>query len=136
MKIVVPVKLVPDLVEELFVDASGTALDPRELSLILNELDDHALEQALLLKEEASAEVTVIAPEIKGVDDDASIAAAGDDALFLAAARGADRLLKLTGNFAAGVPNQALARLLAPICLLYTSPSPRDQRGSRMPSSA
>ena len=28
--------------------------------------------------------------------------------------------------------------LLAPIgtCLLYTSPSPRDQRGSRMPSSA
>ena len=22
------------------------------------------------------------------------------------------------------------------ICLLYTSPSPRDQRGSRMPSSA
>ena len=27
-----------------------------------------------------------------------------------------------------------LVRLL--ICLLYTSPSPRDQRGSRMPSSA
>ena len=25
---------------------------------------------------------------------------------------------------------------LTPICLLYTSPSPRDQRGSRMPSSA
>ena len=25
---------------------------------------------------------------------------------------------------------------LRPICLLYTSPSPRDQRGSRMPSSA
>ena len=23
-----------------------------------------------------------------------------------------------------------------PACLLYTSPSPRDQRGSRMPSSA
>ena len=25
---------------------------------------------------------------------------------------------------------------LARVCLLYTSPSPRDQRGSRMPSSA
>ena len=25
---------------------------------------------------------------------------------------------------------------LAEVCLLYTSPSPRDQRGSRMPSSA
>ena len=27
-------------------------------------------------------------------------------------------------------------RVLGTICLLYTSPSPRDQRGSRMPSSA
>ena len=27
-------------------------------------------------------------------------------------------------------------RPFATICLLYTSPSPRDQRGSRMPSSA
>ena len=30
---------------------------------------------------------------------------------------------------------EAAARILTP-CLLYTSPSPRDQRGSRMPSSA
>ena len=28
------------------------------------------------------------------------------------------------------------ALLVKAICLLYTSPSPRDQRGSRMPSSA
>ena len=28
------------------------------------------------------------------------------------------------------------AKRLRGICLLYTSPSPRDQRGSRMPSSA
>ena len=27
-------------------------------------------------------------------------------------------------------------RIVPPGCLLYTSPSPRDQRGSRMPSSA
>ena len=33
-----------------------------------------------------------------------------------------------------GVDKQAINRLLN--CLLYTSPSPRDQRGSRMPSSA
>ena len=26
--------------------------------------------------------------------------------------------------------------IVPPFCLLYTSPSPRDQRGSRMPSSA
>ena len=31
---------------------------------------------------------------------------------------------------------QGLARLLSNTCLLYTSPSPRDKRQSRMPSSA
>ena len=31
---------------------------------------------------------------------------------------------------------EALRSALYQICLLYTSPSPRDQRGSRMPSSA
>ena len=29
-----------------------------------------------------------------------------------------------------------LEKFLSNLCLLYTSPSPRDQRGSRMPSSA
>ena len=38
-----------------------------------------------------------------------------------------DELTKLAGDYFGGVPT---------ICLLYTSPSPRDQRGSRMPSSA
>ena len=33
-------------------------------------------------------------------------------------------------------PDQFIAMALALTCLLYTSPSPRDQRGSRMPSSA
>ena len=31
---------------------------------------------------------------------------------------------------------ESLDECLNNICLLYTSPSPRDQRGSRMPSSA
>ena len=31
---------------------------------------------------------------------------------------------------------EALAVIIPETCLLYTSPSPRDQRGSRMPSSA
>ena len=33
-------------------------------------------------------------------------------------------------------PAYILARAQVYLCLLYTSPSPRDQRGSRMPSSA
>ena len=33
-------------------------------------------------------------------------------------------------------PTPSLDEIAAMPCLLYTSPSPRDQRGSRMPSSA
>jgi electron transfer flavoprotein beta subunit len=103
MKIVVPVKLVPDLVEELTIDASGAALDPSWLRLKLNELDEHSLEQAILLKERSGGHVTVIAPDVEGADD----------ALFAAAAKGADRLVKLTGDLGTGVNNHALARALA-----------------------
>ena len=39
--------------------------------------------------------------------------------------------LDANSNFLMGV-----VQLDDEICLLYTSPSPRDQRGSRMPSSA
>ena len=33
-------------------------------------------------------------------------------------------------------PTSAIEHRVGMVCLLYTSPSPRDQRGSRMPSSA
>ena len=33
-------------------------------------------------------------------------------------------------------PNHLAQEVIDNSCLLYTSPSPRDQRGSRMPSSA
>ena len=35
-----------------------------------------------------------------------------------------------------GADREYFKMAAASICLLYTSPSPRDQRGSRMPSSA
>ena len=35
-----------------------------------------------------------------------------------------------------GIPNQSLPDDHIGICLLYTSPSPRDKHRSRMPSSA
>ena len=103
MNLVVPIKMVPDLVEELVIDASGTKLDPEALRLKLNEFDDHAIEQAILLKEKGAGQVTVVAPDIEGVDD----------TLFTAAAKGADRLIKLTGNWDNGVNNYALARVFA-----------------------
>ena len=36
----------------------------------------------------------------------------------------------------AATAKSTLEGISSTICLLYTSPSPRDQRGSRMPSSA
>ncbi len=103
MNIVVPVKLVPDLVEELTIDASGSALDTAWLRLIINEFDDHAIEQAILLKEREGGQVVVVSPNAEGVED----------TLFTASAKGADRLIKLNGDFEGGVNNHALARALA-----------------------
>jgi electron transfer flavoprotein beta subunit len=103
MNIIALFKLVPDLVEELEIDDSGTALDMEWLRLIINEFDDHAIEEAILLKERSEATVTVIAPDAEGTDD----------VLYTAAARGADRLIQLIGDFEDGVNNHALARVVA-----------------------
>jgi electron transfer flavoprotein beta subunit len=103
MNIVVIVKLVPDLVEELVIDQRQSALDEDCIRMILNEFDDHAIEQGILLKEAGLGSVTVVAPEMEGADD----------ALFAAAAKGADRLIKLQGDFGYGVPSHAMARVCA-----------------------
>jgi electron transfer flavoprotein beta subunit len=105
MNIIVPVKLVPDLVEELSIDASGAALDTAWMRMIINEFDDHAIEQAIILKERTGAHVTILSLNIEGVDD----------LLFTAAAKGADRLIKLNGNIENGISNHALARAMAVI---------------------
>src|SRR4030066_2282916 len=105
MNILVPVKLVPDLVEELSIDPNGIALDTAWLRMIVNEFDDHAIEQAILIKEKTGAHVTVLSTDVEGIDD----------LLFTAAAKGADRLIKLSGNFESGVTNHAMARAMAAI---------------------
>jgi len=110
MKIAVPVKFVPDLIEELTIDPSGATLDTTWLRLIINEFDDYAVEQAVILKERDGGQVTVMAMDAEGVDD----------FLFTSAAKGADQLIKLTGDPSAGsgqvfssVNNHALSRAYA-----------------------
>jgi electron transfer flavoprotein beta subunit len=102
MKIAVPVKFVPDLVEELTIDSGGAALDTSWLRLIINEFDDHAVEQAILLKERGGGQVIVAMVESEGADD----------FLFASAAKGADQLVKLTGDFT-NCNNHALAHAYA-----------------------
>src|SRR5271157_4125181 len=94
--------MVPDVVEDLEIASDGRALDLEYLRMILSESDDHALEQALLLKERHGAKVTVLALDAPEVDD----------ALFTALAKGADRALKIVDTEAAASTRQA-ARIIS-----------------------
>lgn len=104
MNIIVLLKRVPDLVEDLEVDGSGKALDAEYLKFTLNEFDDHALEEALLLKEASGGSVTAVAIDGEEVDK----------MLFTALAKGADRALKVTGA-TPGDSTLALARVLSEV---------------------
>jgi electron transfer flavoprotein beta subunit len=127
MNIVVPVKMVPDLVEELEIDADGRDLDRAMLRLRINEFDEHAVEEALQLKEQHGASVTVIALDTGEVDE----------TLFTCLAKGADRAIKVPGDFA-GISSHGAAALLAeairslPHDLILTGVQAADDRDGQV----
>lgn len=96
------VKMVPDVVEELEVAPDGKSLALEFLRLIVNERDDHALEQALLLKEARGGTVTVVALDVPDIDD----------VLYTALAKGADRAVKVAAADR-GLTTRAATSLLA-----------------------
>ena len=79
----VAVRLMPKMGEELEVDESGTDIDRELVEMAIDEFDDQALEEAVLLKEATGATVTAVGLRSDGIDE----------ALRLAYARGADRLV-------------------------------------------
>jgi len=129
MNIVVLIKQVPDLVEGLEVDSTGKDLDREWLKLKFNEFDDHALEEALLLKEELGATVTAMAIDA-GEET--------DKLLFTAAAKGADKIVKVTGSFGNTVSShlaaKAFANVLAstPYDLVLTGVQAIDDRDGQL----
>lgn len=115
MKIAVVVRQVPDLIEPLEINPSGAALDLGSASFIVNESDDHALEQAILMKEAGGATVSVVALDFGDVDN----------TLYTAAAKGADRIVKISlegepppPRAAAAVLAEALKPLQADLLLV------------------
>jgi len=80
-------KQVPDLVEDLELNDDGNGLDPDEVDFKLNEFDDHALEEALLLKEAGGGTVTAAIFDGDGADK----------ILYTALAKGADEAIKVSG---------------------------------------
>ncbi|KJE77021.1 MULTISPECIES: electron transfer flavoprotein subunit beta/FixA family protein [Ferrimicrobium] len=88
MHIVVAMRQLADLVEELEVDGQGTDIDRDFVKFVSNEWDEAALEEALTIKDESGAAITVVALDEPDVDQ----------TLYAALAKGADRAVKLTGN--------------------------------------
>lgn len=101
MNIAVPVKLVPDVVEELEIDDEGNDLARDCVTYKINEFCDHALEEALLLKEAHGGSVIVLA-----LDRDET-----EKVLFTALAKGADRAIKVTGIDEAASSHEAAAAM-------------------------
>jgi electron transfer flavoprotein beta subunit len=103
MNIIVIVRHIPDLVEELEIADNGRGLNRDFLKFVINEFDDQALEQGLLLKEKAGGTLTALALDAPDIDQ----------TLFTCLAKGADKAIKLTGDFAEGVSSHGAARIFS-----------------------
>lgn len=103
MHVAVVLRLIPDLIEELELDASGKDIDREWIGVKLNEFDDHALEEAVLLKERSGAKVTVIALAGEGIDRQ----------LQTAVARGADAAIRVEHALESANDSRGAAQVLA-----------------------
>jgi electron transfer flavoprotein beta subunit len=101
MRIAVVVRQVPDLIEPVEIASSEKAVDLDGATFRVNEPDDLAVEQAILLKEKSGGSaVTVVALEYGDIDN----------TLYTAAAKGADRIVKIPyGQQQPPTPKQAAA---------------------------
>lgn len=104
MKITVLMKDVPDLVEDLELEAGQLLVD--DIGFVASEWDDQALEEALLIKDESGAELTIVAIDTGDVDT----------MLYTALAKGADRAVKIVGDFTRRLTNRERAAVLAEYC--------------------
>ncbi len=102
MNIIVPVKQVPDLIEELEINSEGTDLEREWLKYKMNEWDESALEEALQLKELHGGTVTVLTVANGDVDE----------LLYTCIAKGADRVAKIVGDFEEHYDSHSVARAL------------------------
>ncbi|MFQ5419494.1 MAG: electron transfer flavoprotein subunit beta/FixA family protein [Anaerolineae bacterium] len=104
MNIVVAIKHVPSLADELELNDEGTNLDFDMVDFALSEWDEQAIEEAALVKEASGGTVTVV-----GVDVIEEL----DNVLHTALAKGADKAVKIVGDFEPPVESREQARLLA-----------------------
>ncbi|MCL4294397.1 MAG: electron transfer flavoprotein subunit beta/FixA family protein [Anaerolineae bacterium] len=131
MNIIVAIKHIPSLLDELELNATGTDLDFDSVDFTLNEWDEQAIEEAVLIKEASGGTVTVL-----GVDLIEEL----DGVLHTALAKGADHVAKIVGDFEPGLDSHSQARLLAhaikdlaPDIVLTGVQAPNDRDGQIAP---
>jgi electron transfer flavoprotein beta subunit len=130
MNVAVAIRLMPKAGDELEVDASGKDIDRELVEMVINEFDDQALEEAVLIKEATGATVTAVGLRADGMDE----------ALRLAYARGADRLILVEAgeidpydSRTAALAFAAAFRELAPDLVLTGVQTPSDLFGQTAP---
>lgn len=104
MNMVVCVKRVPETAEaDLKIAGDKTGIDEESLAFQINESDNYALEEALLIKERSGGSVTVVTlgPE------------ASEEVLRMSMAKGADTAVRLSDDAFEGSDAFATARALA-----------------------
>ena len=103
MEIIVCVKHVPETTEaDLIIDESKKRIKPDNLVFDINEWDEYALEEAILLKEKYGGSVTVITV---GPED-------ADRTLRKCLAKGADKAIRITDNAIEGSDGYVIAKIL------------------------
>jgi electron transfer flavoprotein beta subunit len=105
MNIAVVLKQVPDLVEGLEIDVSGKAVDPSSVRYILSESDDHALEEALIIKEHVGGRVEVFSLDT----------GEAKEAMVTALAKGADHAVMVNAGLDSAPDNHTAAQVFASI---------------------
>lgn len=130
MDIAVAVRLMPKVGDELEVDEGGADIDRELVEMVMNEFDDQALEEAVLLKEATGATVTAVGLRADGIDA----------ALHLAYARGADRVVVVEAGEIDAYDSRTAAlafaeafRQLAPDLVLTGVQTPSDVFGQTAP---
>jgi len=103
MQVAIVLRLVPELSGEFEIAEDGKDIDREWVGMRLNEFDDHALEEAILLKEAKGAHVIALAVAGEGTDR----------MLQTAIARGVDRAIKITTGAKTPLSSRAAAPLLA-----------------------
>ena len=104
MKIVVCIKQVPATDSKISIRPDGGAVDPANLTYVVNPYDEFAVEEALRIKEKlGQGEVTVVS---LGPDR-------AQEALRSCLAMGADKAVHLRDDFFEGGDSLVTARILA-----------------------